>query len=90
MLASVCTTWSSTPPIRAFTRCQQTTSAIRKDVWDGLPEDIQRIFEVAMQKLAFQTSLTFEVENIKAANMLTAQKGVTLRARRFNPSCRGS
>ncbi len=49
--------------------------AIRKDVWDGLPGDIQRIFEVAMQKLAFQTSLTFE--NAKAAKTL-AEKGVTL------------
>ena len=51
--------------------------AIRKDVWDGLPEDIQRIFEVAMQKLAFQTALTFEVENAKAAAKLPEQ-GVTL------------
>jgi TRAP-type C4-dicarboxylate transport system substrate-binding protein len=51
--------------------------AIRKDVWDGLPEDIQRIFEVAMQKLAFQTALTFEVENAKAAAQLPEQ-GVTL------------
>jgi TRAP-type mannitol/chloroaromatic compound transport system substrate-binding protein len=51
--------------------------AIRKDVWDGLPEDIQRIFEVAMQKLAFQTALTFEVENAKAAAELP-EKGVTL------------
>ena len=51
--------------------------AIRKDVWDGLPEDIQRIFEVAMQKLAFQTALTFEVENAKAAAQL-AERGITL------------
>ena len=51
--------------------------ALRKDVWDGLPEDIQRIFTVAMQKLAFQTALTFEVENAKAAAQLTEQ-GVTL------------
>jgi TRAP-type mannitol/chloroaromatic compound transport system substrate-binding protein len=51
--------------------------AIRKDVWDGLPEDIQRIFDVAMQKLAFQTALTFEVENAKAAAQL-AEKGITL------------
>lgn len=51
--------------------------AIRKDVWDGLPEDIQRIFEVAMQKLAFQTALTFQVENQKAARELQEQ-GVTL------------
>jgi TRAP-type mannitol/chloroaromatic compound transport system substrate-binding protein len=51
--------------------------ALRKDVWDGLPPDIQRIFEVAMQKLAFQTALTFEVENAKAAARLPEQ-GVTL------------
>jgi TRAP-type mannitol/chloroaromatic compound transport system substrate-binding protein len=51
--------------------------AIRKDVWDGLPEDIQRIVDVAMQKLAFQTSMTFEVANAKAAADLP-QKGVTL------------
>ena len=51
--------------------------AIRKDVWDGLPPDIQRIFEVAMQKLSFQTALTFEVENAKAAAQL-AEKGTTL------------
>jgi TRAP-type C4-dicarboxylate transport system substrate-binding protein len=51
--------------------------AIRKDVWDGLPPDIQRIFDVAMQKLAFQTALSFEVENAKAAAKL-AEQGVTL------------
>lgn len=51
--------------------------AIRKDVWDGLPEDIQRIIDTAMQKLAFQTALTFEVKNNEAAAMLKEQ-GVTL------------
>ena len=51
--------------------------AIRKDAWDALPEDLQRIIEVAMQKLAFQTALTFEVENNKAAAALREQ-GVTL------------
>jgi TRAP-type mannitol/chloroaromatic compound transport system substrate-binding protein len=51
--------------------------AIRKDVWDGLPEDIQRIFEVAMQKLGFQTALTFEVRNAEAAATLPGE-GVTL------------
>ena len=51
--------------------------AIRKDVWDGFPEDIQRIFKVAMQKLAFQTALTFEVENAKAAAELP-DRGITL------------
>ncbi|WP_420348018.1 TRAP transporter substrate-binding protein [Pelagibius sp.] len=51
--------------------------AIRKDAWDALPEDLQRIIEVAMQKLAFQTALTFEVKNNEAAAMLR-EKGVTL------------
>jgi TRAP-type C4-dicarboxylate transport system substrate-binding protein len=51
--------------------------AIRKDAWDALPEDIQRIFSVAMQKLALQTSLTFEVKNQEAAAALAAQ-GVKL------------
>jgi len=51
--------------------------AIRKDAWDGLPEDLQRIIEVAMQKLSFQTALTFEVKNNEAAAALTA-KGVKL------------
>ena len=52
--------------------------AIRKDVWDSLPEDIRRIIEVGMQKLAFQTALMFEVENPKAAATAVAEKGVTL------------
>ena len=51
--------------------------AIRKDAWDALPEDLQRIVDVAMQKLAFQTALTFEVKNNEAAAMLR-EKGVTL------------
>ena len=51
--------------------------AIRKDVWDGLPEDIRRIIDVAMQKLAFQTALTFEVKNNEAAAALR-ESGVTL------------
>ncbi len=51
---------------------------MNKDVWDGLPEDIQRIFMVAAQKLALQTTLTFEVANREAAAMLVADKGVTL------------
>ncbi len=51
--------------------------AIRKDAWDALPADQQRIIDVAMQKLAFQTALTFEVKNNEAAAMLRT-KGVTL------------
>ncbi|HEX6110971.1 MAG TPA: TRAP transporter substrate-binding protein [Geminicoccaceae bacterium] len=54
--------------------------AIRKDAWDALPEDIQRIFEVAMQKLAFQTAMTYDVENAKAAASLPEEEGVTLHA----------
>ena len=51
--------------------------AIRKDAWDALPEDLQRIVSVAMQKLSFQTALTFEVKNNEAAAALTEQ-GITL------------
>jgi len=51
--------------------------ACRQDAWEGLPEDIRRIMSVAMQKLAFQTALTFEVKNNEAAAELRA-KGVTL------------
>ena len=51
--------------------------AIRKDAWDALPEDLQRIIDVAMQKLAFQTALTFEVKNNEAAAALR-EKGITL------------
>ncbi len=51
--------------------------AIRKDAWEALPEDLRRIVDVAMQKLAFQTALTFEVKNNEAAAALRA-KGVTL------------
>ncbi len=50
---------------------------IRKDMWDSMPEDLQRIVDVAMQKLSFQTSLTFEVENNLAAAELE-ERGVTL------------
>jgi len=53
--------------------------AIRKDAWDALPDDLKRIVEVAMQKLAFQTALTFEVANNEAAAKLRDQ-GVTLHA----------
>jgi TRAP-type mannitol/chloroaromatic compound transport system substrate-binding protein len=51
--------------------------AVRKDAWDALPEDIQRIIEVAMQKLAFRTSLDFLVANEQAKKDLTAE-GITL------------
>ncbi len=48
-----------------------------KEVWDGLPEDIRRIIEVAAQKLALQTTLTFEVANREAAAKIAAE-GVTI------------
>jgi len=51
--------------------------AINKGVWDGLPDDLKRIIEVAMQKLAFQTALQTEVANNEAAAELEAA-GVTL------------
>lgn len=46
--------------------------AINSEVWDGLPEDIQRIFEVAMQKLAYQTSIQIGYSNAKAATEYAA------------------
>jgi TRAP-type mannitol/chloroaromatic compound transport system substrate-binding protein len=51
--------------------------ACRLDVWESLPDDLKRIMEVAMQKLGFQTALTFEVMNNEAAVAL-AEKGVTI------------
>ncbi|MEL6678082.1 MAG: TRAP transporter substrate-binding protein [Pseudomonadota bacterium] len=51
--------------------------ACRLDAWEALPEHLQRIMDTAMQKLAFQTALTFEVKNTEAAAMLREQ-GVTL------------
>jgi TRAP-type mannitol/chloroaromatic compound transport system substrate-binding protein len=53
--------------------------ACRQDVWESLPEDLQRVIDVAMQKLAFHTALIFEVENNKAAAEL-AEKGVNIHA----------
>lgn len=49
----------------------------RKDKWDSLPDHLKRIMEVAMQKLAFQTALTFEVKNPEAVQKLKAD-GVTI------------
>ena len=51
--------------------------ACRMDAWEALPEDLKRIMEVAMEKLAFQTAMTFEVLNNEAAVAL-AEKGITL------------
>ena len=51
--------------------------AINKAKWDALPPHLQRIIRVAMEKLAFQTAMTFEIKNTEAAAALRA-KGVTL------------
>ncbi|SFS46107.1 TRAP-type C4-dicarboxylate transport system, substrate-binding protein [Sulfitobacter marinus] len=47
------------------------------DVWNGLPDDIQAIIEVATQALALQTSMRIALANEEAANDLR-KKGVTL------------
>ena len=52
--------------------------AINKDVYDSLSEDLQRILNVAMQKLAFQLSLNFQVSMGETAAELSANEGVTL------------
>ena len=44
--------------------------AINREKWDALPDDLKRIVEVAMQKLAFQTALRYEVKNHEAAGQL--------------------
>ncbi|MEM8647395.1 MAG: TRAP transporter substrate-binding protein [Pseudomonadota bacterium] len=51
--------------------------AMNLDVWNSMPEDLQRIMEVAMQKLAFRTTLDYEVDIQRAANEL-ADAGITL------------
>ncbi|RNF35016.1 TRAP transporter substrate-binding protein [Paracoccus methylarcula] len=51
--------------------------ACRLDKWESLSDAHKAIIDTAMQKLAFQTALTFEVENAKAAAELEKQ-GVTL------------
>lgn len=53
--------------------------ACRLDVWESLPEDLQRIMSVAMDKLAFRTAMTFEVMNNEAAAALK-EKGVNIYA----------
>lgn len=47
------------------------------DVWNGLPDDIKRIFEVSVQKLALQTTLSVAAANGEAVVALREQ-GVTL------------
>lgn len=51
--------------------------AINKDVWEALPDDIQAIVEVAMEKLSFRDTLSHSVEMGKTANKL-ASEGITL------------
>ncbi|MEX0955519.1 MAG: TRAP transporter substrate-binding protein [Rhizobiaceae bacterium] len=51
--------------------------AFNLDVWNGFPDDIKAIFEVAAQALAFQTAMTINIANEEAATALKA-KGVTL------------
>lgn len=51
--------------------------ACNKAKWDAMPEHHRRIMDTAMQKLALQTALTFEVKNAEAVASLPA-KGVTI------------
>jgi TRAP-type C4-dicarboxylate transport system substrate-binding protein len=51
--------------------------ACRKDKWDSLTDQQRRIMDTAMQKLAFQTALTFEVKNLAAKAELEA-KGISI------------
>jgi TRAP-type C4-dicarboxylate transport system substrate-binding protein len=51
--------------------------ACNKAKWDAMPESHRRIMDTAMQKLALQTALTFEVKNAEAVSMLQA-KGVNI------------
>ncbi|WP_425405421.1 TRAP transporter substrate-binding protein [Hwanghaeella sp.] len=51
--------------------------AINKDVWDDLPDDLKAIVEVAMEKLSFRNSLSFQVEMGKSATQLQ-KEGVIL------------
>jgi len=50
---------------------------INLDVWNSMPADIQRIFEVAAQALALRTTMTFDLANNEAAVALR-EAGVTL------------
>ena len=51
--------------------------AINKEVWDGLPDDLKRIVEVAMEKLSFRNTLSFQVAMGESSKELAAA-GVTL------------
>ena len=50
---------------------------INLDVWNSFPDDIKRIFEVATQALALQTTMRFDLANAEAAVGLE-DAGVTL------------
>ncbi|MEO1102821.1 MAG: TRAP transporter substrate-binding protein [Pseudomonadota bacterium] len=47
--------------------------AINLDVWNGLPEDIQRIMTVASQKSSFRTTLDYQVDIQQAVNELQGE-----------------
>jgi len=51
--------------------------AINKEKWDELPPDLQRIIEVAGERMGFRNSLSADVTNHLAAQELQAA-GVTL------------
>jgi len=51
--------------------------AINKSKWDALPEHLQRIVHVAMEKLSFHAAVKFSTKNQQAAAQL-AKTGVTL------------
>lgn len=52
--------------------------ALNKDVYDSLPKDLQRVINVAMQKLSFQNSMSFQVSMGETATDLSTNGGVTL------------
>ncbi|MEM8854742.1 MAG: TRAP transporter substrate-binding protein [Pseudomonadota bacterium] len=47
--------------------------AINLDVWNSLPEDIQRIMTVATQKTSFRTTLDYSVDIQNAVNQLQGE-----------------
>lgn len=47
------------------------------EVWNAFPDDIKAILDVAVQALALQTTMTFDLANLEAAEKLKAE-GVTL------------
>lgn len=61
--------------------------ACNKAKWEAMPKHHRRIIDTAMQKLALQTALTFEVKNAEAAAALSA-KGVTIY--NWSPEDRGA